>query len=55
VTESLEDHTIISEKEWNKARKSLLKKEKEFTVMRDQLKQQRLKLHCKAVNKEYFF
>jgi hypothetical protein len=55
MTESLEDHKIVSEKEWIKARKSLLKKEKEFTVMRDQLNQQRRKLPWKAVNKEYFF
>jgi predicted dithiol-disulfide oxidoreductase (DUF899 family) len=44
MTESLEDHKIISEKEWIKARKSLLKKEKEFTVIRDQLNQQRREL-----------
>ena len=55
MTESLEDHKIVSEKEWIKARKSLLKKEKEFTVMRDQLNQQRRELPWKAVNKEYFF
>ena len=55
MTESLEDHKIVSEKEWIKARKSLLKKEKEFTVMRDQINQQRRKLPWKAVNKEYFF
>jgi predicted dithiol-disulfide oxidoreductase (DUF899 family) len=54
MTESLEDHKIASEKEWIKARKSLLKKEKEFTVMRDQLNQQRRELPWKAVNKEYF-
>ena len=33
MTESLEDHKIVSEKEWIKARKSLLKKEKEFTSL----------------------
>jgi predicted dithiol-disulfide oxidoreductase (DUF899 family) len=55
MTESLEDHKIVSEKEWIKARKSLLKKEKEFTVMRDQLNQQRRELPWKAVNKEYIF
>lgn len=55
MTEALEDHKIVSEKEWIKARKSLLKKEKEFTVMRDQLNQQRRELPWKAVNKEYFF
>src|SRR4029079_10033344 len=55
MAESLVDHKIVSEKEWIKARKSLLKKEKEFTVMRDQLNQQRRELPWKAVNKDYFF
>ena len=39
MSKSLEQHKIVSEKEWIKARKSLLKKEKEFTVMHDQLNQ----------------
>lgn len=38
---SLEDHNIVSKEEWINARKELLKKEKEFTAMRDQLSQQR--------------
>ena len=34
----LKDHKVISEEEWVEARKELLKKEKEFTVLRDQLR-----------------
>lgn len=55
MTEPLEDHKIVSEKEWVEARKALLKKEKELTVLRDQLSQQRRELPWKAVNKEYVF
>lgn len=55
MTESLEGHKVVSESEWIEARKSLLKKEKEFTALRDQLNQQRRELPWKAVNKEYLF
>ena len=41
VMTSLKDHKIVSEEEWVEARKALLKKEKEFTTLRDQLSQQR--------------
>jgi predicted dithiol-disulfide oxidoreductase (DUF899 family) len=37
MAESREDHKVVSESEWIEARKSLLKKEKEFTILRDQL------------------
>ena len=46
---------IVSKEEWVKARKALLKKEKEFTALRDQLSQQRRDLPWVAVNKEYVF
>jgi predicted dithiol-disulfide oxidoreductase (DUF899 family) len=46
---------IVSEAEWTKARKALLKKEKEFTTLRDQLSQQRRDLPWVLVNKEYAF
>ena len=46
---------IVSDEEWIEARKTLLKKEKEFTALRDQLSQQRLDLPWVAVNKEYIF
>ena len=55
MAESFEDHMIVSEKEWLEARKALLKKEKEFTFLRDQLSQQRRDLPWVAVNKEYVF
>ena len=55
MTEHLEDHKIVSESEWVESRKELLKKEKEFTILRDQLNQQRRDLPWVAVNKEYVF
>jgi predicted dithiol-disulfide oxidoreductase (DUF899 family) len=55
MTEPLEDHKIVPENEWVESRKALLKKEKEFTIFRDQLSQQRRNLPWVAVNKEYPF
>jgi predicted dithiol-disulfide oxidoreductase (DUF899 family) len=34
---SISDHPVVSREEWVNARKELLKKEKEFTRLRDQL------------------
>lgn len=45
---------IFSEEERVEARKTL-KKEKEFTALRDQLSQQRRDLPWVSVNKEYVF
>lgn len=55
MTEGLEDHKIVSKDDWTEARKALLKKEKEFTILRDQLSQQRRHLPWVAVDKEYVF
>jgi hypothetical protein len=55
MTNPLKDHKIVSDEKWIEARKSLLKKEKEFTALRDQLNEQRRELLWKAVNKEYLF
>jgi predicted dithiol-disulfide oxidoreductase (DUF899 family) len=55
MTEPLKDHKIVPENEWFESRKALLKKEKEFTISRDQLSQQRRDLPWMAVNKEYVF
>jgi len=55
MTEAFEEHKIVPENEWIEARRVLLEKEKEFTVLRDQLSRQRRELPWKAVNKEYFF
>jgi predicted dithiol-disulfide oxidoreductase (DUF899 family) len=55
MTDPLKDHKIVSEEEWVEARKALLKKEKEFTALRDQLSQQQRDLPWVAVKKEYVF
>jgi predicted dithiol-disulfide oxidoreductase (DUF899 family) len=47
------NHTIVKQDEWIKARKELLTKEKEFTVLRDQLSQKRRDLPWVRVDKEY--
>lgn len=52
---SLRGHKVVSEKEWLEARKALLKKEREFTELRDQLSRQRRELPWEAVDKEYVF
>ncbi|HET7642076.1 MAG TPA: thioredoxin family protein [Nitrososphaeraceae archaeon] len=51
----MDNHQIVSKNEWIKARKVLLKKEKELTKLRDQLSQQRRDLPWVAVDKEYVF
>jgi hypothetical protein len=43
---------IVSGEEWLEAPKALLKKEKEFTSLRDKLSQQRRDLPSVSVNKE---
>ena len=55
MTEAFEEHKIAPENEWIKARMALLGKEKEFTVLRDQLSQQRRDMPWLAVDKEYVF
>ena len=52
---NLDNHKIVSQNEWIAARKVLLKKEKEFTALRDQLSLQRRDLPWVAVDKEYVF
>ena len=55
MTYNLNNHKVVSESEWIKARRELLKKEKEFTRLRDQLSQQRRDLPWVQINKEYVF
>jgi predicted dithiol-disulfide oxidoreductase (DUF899 family) len=50
-----ENHEIVSQDEWMKARKDLLAKEKEFTHSRDQLTQKIRDLPWVRVDKEYVF
>ncbi len=49
------DHPVVSSDEWLVARKELLKKEKEYSRLRDELTQQRRNLPWERVNKEYTF
>jgi predicted dithiol-disulfide oxidoreductase (DUF899 family) len=51
----LENHEVVSHREWIEARRELLKKEKEFTRLRDQLSQWRRDLPWERVEKSYVF
>ena len=48
-------HEIVSPEEWVAARKDLLRKEKEFTRLRDKLSAQRRELPWVKVEKQYMF
>ena len=48
-------HPVVSHAEWLAARKEFLKKEKEFTHLRDELSRQRRKLPWEKVEKDYVF
>ncbi|MGA2923451.1 MAG: thioredoxin family protein [Candidatus Sulfotelmatobacter sp.] len=49
------EHEVVSPKEWIASRKELLRKEKEFTKLRDQLCRQRRELPWEKVEKQYIF
>lgn len=55
MNQQIENHKIVSENEWIEYRRALLKDEKEFTMLRDRLSQQRRDLPWIVVNKEYIF
>ena len=48
-------HQVVSRDEWLAARTELLRKEKEFTRLRDQLTEQRRALPWVKVEKNYVF
>jgi predicted dithiol-disulfide oxidoreductase (DUF899 family) len=50
-----EKHAVVSAAEWLAARKELLRKEKEFTRLRDELSRARMKLPWEEVTKDYVF
>lgn len=52
---NLDNHRIVSKDDWLAARSALLKKEKEFTVLRDKLGQQQRDMPWVSVDKEYLF
>jgi predicted dithiol-disulfide oxidoreductase (DUF899 family) len=51
----MKNREIVSHEEWIAARKAFLKKEKEFTQMRDELNAQRRALPWERVTKNYVF
>ncbi|HTR41054.1 MAG TPA: thioredoxin family protein [Pseudomonadales bacterium] len=51
----IENHKAVSQKEWLKARKQLLVKEKKFSKLRDELNKQRRALPWVKIEKEYVF
>ncbi len=50
-----QDHKVVNQSEWLAARTELLRKEKEFTRLRDELNRQRLELPWETVDKQYVF
>jgi len=52
---SLTQHPVVSHEEWLAARTAFLKREKEFTRLRDQLTEERRQLPWEAVTKNYVF
>jgi predicted dithiol-disulfide oxidoreductase (DUF899 family) len=48
-------HKVVSHKDWITARKALLKKEKKFTHLREELAEQRRALPWEKVEREYVF
>lgn len=53
--EGIQEHKVVSLKEWLTARKELLAKEKEFSALRDELNRQRRALPWVKVEKNYIF
>src|SRR5882757_5511431 len=53
--ERVENHPVVSEKEWIAARQELLKKEKELTRAMDAVSRQRRELPWVRVTKDYVF
>ena len=51
----IQDHKVVSPNEWLATRKELLRKEKEFTLLRDELSRQRRELPWERVDKQYVF
>jgi predicted dithiol-disulfide oxidoreductase (DUF899 family) len=51
----IQDHEVVSSQQWIAHRKELLRKEKEFTKLRDELSRQRRELPWEKVEKQYVF
>src|SRR5215468_4784332 len=55
MTKTAMQHEVVSAEKWLAARQELLKKEKEFTLLRDQISKQRRELPWEKVEKKYVF
>src|SRR5271156_6423859 len=55
TTAGIQEHEVVSPREWILRRKELLRKEKEFTKLRDELSRRRRELPWEKIEKEYFF
>src|SRR5580765_3989501 len=55
ATTAVTNRKVVSHAEWLTARKAFLKKEKEFTKLRDELSRQRRELPWEKVGKQYTF
>ncbi len=51
----IQGHEVVSSSEWFASREELLRKEKEFTKLRDELSRQRRELPWEKVEKKYVF
>src|SRR3984957_19764915 len=51
----IKQHEVVSPQQWIARRKALLRKEKEFTKLRDDLSRQRRELPWEKVEKQYLF
>ena len=51
----MRNHQVVNKEQWLNLRKKLLTKEKEFTVLRDQLSQQRREMPWVKIDKNYRF
>jgi predicted dithiol-disulfide oxidoreductase (DUF899 family) len=51
----VQDHPVVSHEQWLAAREDFLRKEKEFTRLRDELNEQRRALPWERVEKKYVF
>lgn len=55
MTKAAMQHEVVDAKKWTAARVELLKKEKEFTRLRDEISKQRRELPWEKVEKNYVF
>ena len=51
----MSEHEVVEHEEWVEERKDLLKREKEFTRLRDELSRHRRDLPWEAVENDYVF